>query len=168
MIRVLPRNIVRFVLLVLLQVLVFNNIQLGGYLNPYIYVLFLLLMPFETPRWLLLVAAFGLGISIDVFTNTLGMHAAATVFMAFIRPFVLNAIAPRDGYEIGTFPRLFFYGFKWFFKYSFILILAHHFVLFYLEVFSFAHFFHTLSRVLLSTVFSTLFIVLSQYIVFRK
>ncbi len=168
MIRVLPRNIVRFVLLVLLQVLVFNNIQLGGYLNPYIYVLFLLLMPFETPRWLLLVAAFGLGISIDVFTNTLGMHAAATVFMAFIRPFVLNAIAPRDGYEIGTFPRLFFYGFKWFFKYSFILILAHHFVLFYLEVFSFAHFFHTLSRVLLSTVFSTLFIVLSQYIAFRK
>ena len=168
MIRVLPRNIVRFVLLVLLQVLVFNNIQLGGYLNPYIYVLFLLLMPFETPRWLLLVAAFGLGISIDVFTNTLGMHAAATVFMAFIRPFVLNAIAPRDGYEIGTFPSLFFYGFKWFFKYSFILILAHHFVLFYLEVFSFAHFFHTLSRVLLSTVFSTLFIVLSQYIVFRK
>ncbi len=102
MIRVLPRNIIRFVLLVLFQVLVFNNIQLGGYLNPYIYVLFLLLMPFETPRWLLLVAAFTLGISIDVFSNTLGIHTSATVFMAFIRPFVLDFIAPRDGYEIGT------------------------------------------------------------------
>ncbi len=168
MIRDLPRNIIRFVLLVLLQVLVFNNIQFSGYLNPYIYVLFILLMPFETPRWLLLMAGFGLGLTIDIFSNTLGIHAAATVFMSFLRPYILNFIAPRDGYEIGSYPRLSFYGFKWFFRYSFILIFAHHFVLFYLEVFDFSNFFLTLLRVVLSTAFSALFVVLSQYIIFRQ
>ena len=168
MIRLLSRNIIRLIVLVLVQIMVFNNIQISGYLIPNFYILFILLLPFETPRWLLLVSAFVLGISVDLFTQTPGMHAAATVFMAFIRPWVLEMSSPRDGYETGTFPRLYYYGFQWFLRYTVILVLAHHLVLFYIEVFRFTEFFSTLLRVLLSSLFSIILIMLSQYFIYRK
>jgi hypothetical protein len=96
------------------------------------------------------------------------MHAAACVFMAFLRPWVLGMSAPRDGYEPGTYPRLFYYGFQWFLRYTVILVLAHHIFLFYLEIFRFAEFFSTLARVLLSSLFSITLIMLSQYFIYRK
>jgi hypothetical protein len=167
-IKVLPRNILRFLILILAQILIFNNIQFSGYINPYIYILFIILMPFETPKWMLLVSAFLLGLTIDIFSDTLGMHTIATLFMAFLRPYVLNIISPRDGYEPGTFPRVSYYGLAWFTRYAFILILAHHFVLFYIEIFRFGNFFSTLLRVILSTIFSLGFIVLSQFFVYRR
>jgi len=83
MINPVTRNILRMFILILFQVFVLNNIQVSGYINPYMYVLFILLLPFETPRWLLLISGFAIGISIDLFANTPGMHASATVFMAF-------------------------------------------------------------------------------------
>ncbi len=168
MINLVARNAWRFIILVLFQVLVLNNIQFSGFVNPFMYVLFILLLPFETPRWLLLVSGFLLGLSVDIFSNTLGLHASATLFMAFLRPYVLRVISPRDGYETGTFPRVFYYGIAWFLNYAIILVFAHHLFLFYLEVFRFSEFFRTLLRVILSSSFSILFIVLSQYIVFRK
>jgi len=141
---------------------------MGGYLNPYFYVLFIILMPFETPRWLLLLTAFLLGVSVDLFTNTLGMHAAASVFMAFLRPWILSIFAPRDGYEQDTFPRIFFYGFNWFLRYSLVMVFFHHLALFYLEVFHFQDFLSTFLRVILSTLVTTATIILSQYFIFRK
>ncbi len=168
MIKVLPRNIIRFFILVLAQVLVFNNIEISGYINPYVYILFIILLPFETPQWLALILGFLLGFSIDIFSETLGMHTAATVFMAFIRPYVLSYFAPRDGYESGSFPRIFYYGLPWFVKYATLLVLAHHMVLFFLEMFSFTDFFTTFFRIIVSTVFSSLLIVVSQYFIFRK
>lgn len=168
MIKVLPINIFRIVILVLLQVYILNNIQLSGFVNPYMYVLFILLLPFETPGWLLLMLGFTLGLIIDVFTNTPGMHASATLFMAFLRPMILGFIAPRDGYEPGTFPRIYYYGFKWFFQYSAPLILAHHLFLFYIEVFRFSDFFLTLWRVILSSIFTIFLVVISQYFIFRR
>ncbi len=168
MIRLLARNIVRFIVIILVQVLLLDNVLLGGYLNPYFYVLFILLMPFETPRWMLLVAGFFLGLSIDLFTNTLGMHTAATVLISFIRPWVLSMFAPRDGYEPDTFPRIYYYGFRWFAGYATILTFMHHLALFYIEVFHFQYFFNTLLRVVLSTALTTSTIILSQYFIFRK
>jgi len=168
MINLYVRNIGRFIVLVLFQVLVLNNIQFSGYVNPFMYVLFILLLPFETPRWLLLLSGFLLGLSVDIFSNTLGLHASATVFMAFMRPYVLRIISPRDGYETGTFPRVFYYGVTWFLNYAIILVVMHHLFLFYIEVFRFAEFFRTLLRVILSASFSILIIVISQYIIYRK
>lgn len=168
MINLVLRNTNRFVILVLLQVLVLDNIQLGGFLNPYVYVLFILLMPFETPGWLLLTMSFFLGLSVDFFEHTPGMHASASVFMAYLRPAVLNMISPREGYEPASFPRVLFYGFGWFLKYSLILVFAHHLFLFYMEVFSFSDFFNTFTRVILSTLFTSSLIMLSQYLIFRK
>ena len=168
MIRLIGINIARLIILVLIQVLVLNNIQVSGYIVPYVYVLFIMLLPFETPKWLLLLSAFALGISVDMFMQTHGMHAAASVFMAFLRPYILEMSSPRDGYESGTKPRLFYLGFQWFFRYTAILVFAHHFLLFYIEVFRFSDFFSTLLRVLLSSLFSVILIMLSQYFVYRK
>lgn len=164
----IPKHIFRFVILVLIQVLVLNNIQLSGFVNPYMYVLFILLLPFETPSWLLLFLGFTLGISIDVFTDTLGMHASACVFLAFLRPYVLNYIALRDGYEVGTSPGILHYGFVWFLKYAAILVFAHHLFLFVVEVFSFSNFWDTLTRTLLSSVFTMVLILTSQFFMFKK
>ena len=168
MIKILSRNIVRFVFLILIQVLVFNNIQISGLINPYFYVIFILLLPFETPRWSLLVLGLLLGLSVDLFTHTPGMHSTATLLMAFLRPYVLSVIAPRDGYETGSFPRIYYYGFTWFLKYTVILVLIHHLALFYLEIFRLSDFFITFFRSILSAVFSIIFIVLSQYFIFRR
>ena len=156
-----------FILLVLLlQILILNNIQLSGYVNPYIYVMIIMLLPLDFPQWLLLFISFITGFIIDVSSGTLGIHSAATVLAGFSRPFILTSMAPRDGYEQGSSPSMQFYGLRWFALYSFWMILIHHFALFYLEVFRFTDFFKTLLRVLISTGFSFIFVMLTEY--YRK
>ncbi|MFO7827023.1 MAG: rod shape-determining protein MreD [Bacteroidales bacterium] len=163
MIKTVPKYLFNFILLVFLQVFILNNIQFSGYINPYIYVVFILTLPFEIPKWLLLVLAFIMGITIDIFSHTIGMHSSATVFMAFLRPFVLEIIAPRDGYESETYPQLKYYGGSWFLKYTAILVFAHHLFLFYIEVFRFSDFFATMTRAILSSIFSIFLILIGQY-----
>jgi rod shape-determining protein MreD len=157
-----------FILLLLLQVLLFNNIQFSGYVNPYVYIMFILLLPIEIPAWLLLIISFFTGLIIDLFAGTPGMHTSATVLAGFVRPFILRIISPRDGYEPGADPSILIYGFKWFLIYTSIIVIIHHTALFYLEVFRFTDFFRTLLRVLLSSLFSITFIILLEYIRKRK
>lgn len=157
-----------FVVLVLLQMLLLNNIQFSGYVNPYLYILFVMLLPFETPRYLLLLLGFFIGLSIDVFSNTPGMHASATTFLAFIRPAIIRLISSRDSLEVNTPPRLINMGVGWFLRYTIILVLAHHIFLFYIEVFTFEGFFHTLTRSLLSSAFTIIMIIISQFLVFKE
>jgi rod shape-determining protein MreD len=167
-IRLLVKDIFLFVFLVLIQALILNNIQFSGLINPYPYILFILILPFETPRWLLLSLAFLIGISIDAFSYTLGMHTVAIVFIAYLRPAVLKLIAPRDGYEANTNPLPHFYGLAWFLKYTITLTLIHHFVLFYLEMCRFSDFFLTFFRVLISAFFSVCLIIIFQYLFYRR
>ncbi len=166
--RIVYINFVRFILLVLFQVLVLNNIELFGYVNPYVYVLFILLLPFETPRWLLLIFAFALGFSIDIFMKTIGMNIAATVLMAYARPGLVKIMTSERDFEANLKPGIRDFGFKWFFVYSGTLVLIHHLALFFLEAFKFTHFWNTLSRALLSTVFSMMIIILLQYLFYKK
>lgn len=153
-----------FVLLFLLQLFVFNNIQFSGYVNPYVYILFILLLPVEIPAWLLLIISFFTGLIIDLMTGTPGMHTSATVLAGFARPYVLRLISPREGYEAVSGPSMFVYGFKWFLLYTIFIVLIHHTFLFYLEVFRLSDFFNTFLRVLLSSLFSVTFILLLEYI----
>ena len=163
------KNIGRFVFLVLLQGLILNEVNLWqGMAIPYLYILFLLMLPIETPRWLELLIGLVLGLSIDMFTNTLGIHASACVLIAYIRPLYLRAIAPRDGYEFGQRPGIQDMGFSWFLKYAVVLIFIHHLWLFYVEVYSFKGFFTTLLRVILSTAFTLLLTVISQYLIMTR
>jgi rod shape-determining protein MreD len=153
-----------FILLVLLQILLFNNIQFSGYVNPYIYIMFILLLPVEIPSWLLLLISFATGLTIDMYSGTPGMHTSATVLAGFVRPYVLRITAPRDGYEPGANPSMMVYGFRWFLIYASLIVLIHHLALFYLEVFRFTDFFSTMFRVILSSLFSVSFIFLFEYI----
>ena len=168
MIREFGKYLLYFIVLILAQLLIFNNIEFSGYINPYVYVLFILLLPFTTPRIVLLICGFVLGLIIDLFMGTPGVHSSATVLMAFSRAWVMALFSPREGYQSGTYPRLADFGLEWFVKYTVMLVLIHHFALFYLEVFSFHHFFSTLFRVFLSSVLTSLIIIFSQYFVFRK
>src|SRR5262245_41757686 len=133
--------IFQFILLVLLQVLVLNHIQLNGYINPYIYIYFILLLPVGISDSLLLLIAFTLGFCVDIFSSSGGMHSAATVFLAFCRPAVLKLIAPRDGYDLEIRLNAKTMGIKWFLTYASILVTLHHLTLFYIEVFRFSEFF---------------------------
>lgn len=166
MINKILRFVLIFVLLVLLQVLLFNNIQFSGYVNPYVYIMFILLLPLEIPSWLLLLLSFATGLTIDFFSGSPGMHTSATVLAGFIRPYVLRIVSPRDGYESGSDPSMVIYGFRWFFTYALLIVIVHHTTLFYLEVFRLTDFFRTLLRVLLSTLFTMSFILLIEF--YRK
>jgi rod shape-determining protein MreD len=152
-----------FVLLLLLQVLLFNNIQFSGYVNPYVYIMFILLLPVEIPSWLLLLLSFATGLIMDFFTGSPGMHASATLLAGFVRPYILRVLSPRDGYEPGSDPSMLIYGFSWFLSYALLIVVIHHTTLFYLEVFRFADFFRTMLRVVLSTFFSMTFILLIEF-----
>jgi len=165
---VVVRNIVRFFFLIGFQVLILNHLNLAGYTNPNLYIYFILLLPFKTPRWLLLVLAFLLGISVDIFTNTPGLNSSATLLTAFLRPYVIRLITHVPEEEMGAQPSLKIFGFRWFFNYSSLLVMIHHFTLFYLEIFRFSEFFQTFLRVIASSFFTIIMIFLSEYLFYRK
>jgi hypothetical protein len=165
---VLIRNIFRFILLVILQVFVFDKIRISGFLNPYIYVMFILMLPFEISGWLLLLSSFLLGLSIDIFSHTGGMHAAASVFMAYARPGVIRLLGKKEDLEPGQFPNARDFGTLWFTTYSFILVFLHHLILFNIEIFRFDEFFVTLLKVLINAVLTTVLILMTQFLFYRQ
>jgi rod shape-determining protein MreD len=144
--------------LLVLQVVIVNNLNLGYYIHPYIYILFLLILPIEIPGWLLLLLSFITGLTIDISLNTPGIHISASVFLGFIRPFILKSIAPRIGYDPGSLPVPYYLGFSWFFRYTVICTVLHHFFLFFVDAFTFNHFGTVILRIILSSVFTIIFI----------
>lgn len=161
-------NIVRFVLFVLVQVLVLNHLNLGGYINPYLYVLFILLLPVDISKSQLLLLAFLIGITIDFFGNTLGLHAAATVLIAFARPAVINLFFSNIEFNAKEEPGLQRLKLAGFFRYVFVLVFIHNFTLFMLEIFSFSDFLYTLYRIMLNTLFTILLIFISIFLFSKK
>lgn len=129
------QNILRWVLLVALQVMVFNNILLGGMFNPFVYVLIVLSLPIEISAVTVLFSGFFTGLVIDLFSHTIGMHTMAFTLMAFLRPYMLGFIAPRDGFEFGSSASLNDFGWVRYFLYASPLVLVHHIALFTLEGF---------------------------------
>jgi len=168
MISELVKNIGRFIVLLLLQALIVKNIHLGRFFIFFPYVLFILLLPFNTNKPLVLVLSFVYGLCIDMFYDTQGMHASACVFMALMRGFVLQLLSPREGYEENHKPTLAHMGAAWFTSYALLLILSHHLLLFYLEAFSFHEFFRTLLRVACSTLSTFAFVYMLQFLFYRS
>lgn len=161
-------NTLRFLLLLLLQVLIVKNINLGTYVVMLPYVMFVLTLPFETPRLLVLLLSFILGIIIDVFYSTPGLHASATLSMGFARYYVLKFVSPREGYDKVVQPIITDMGAEWFIKYSVVLIIVHHLFFFYLEIFRFDELFRTFLRFVLSSLGTFVFIYLIQFIFYSK
>ena len=159
----LLKNIIRIVLLFTVQVLFLNNIQLYGLYTPYLYILIILLLPVSTPKWLTLVFAFFTGLGIDLFDNTIGIHAFSLVFATFFRPAVLQVLSPFDGYDLhkDLLPRE--YGFLWFIKYSFSLVLIHQLVLYFIDAFSFANTGIILGRWLINSTFTEAILIITVF-----
>ena len=123
-----------------------------------------LLLPVKFSKVFSLVLAFVSGLAIDIFSNTAGMHAAATVMMAYMRPTVLRVFSPRDGYEAESIPSMSRMGFNWFAVYASVMIVIHHITLFFIEAFTFSSFILTLIRALLSGAASLLVILIAQFL----
>ena len=168
MIREIGINLFRFLLFVSLQLFVLNNIQFSGFVNPYLYIMFIMLLPFEIAGWLLLILGFAIGFVIDVASVTIGYHTIATVFMAYLRIHLLRYIAPHDGYESGMSPTISSLGFSWFMKYATILTLSHHLVLFCIESFQINDLLFASLRALASSIFTIILIVIYQFFIIRS
>lgn len=161
-------NIVRFILLALAQIYIFNKIQVSGYINPQVYVLFILMLPFEISGFWLLSFAFSMGLTIDYFQHTPGMHAAASVILAFFRPGIIRLVGKKDDLEPWQYPNVRDAGSLWFLTYVIILVFLHHLFLFYMEVFRFSEFFQTMIKVLINTVLTSLIIMIIQYLFYSR
>ena len=142
-------NILRFVLLVLTQVLIFNTLNFLDSINPMVYVIFLYWYPIKGNRAVFLLTAFLLGLIVDVFSDTLALHAFATLTSAFIRPLIMRFCFGVN-YEFQNFSfknttkvqRLTFLG---------LLVLAHHLIFFFLEILSFSHILLILKKFLMTS-----------------
>lgn len=162
------RNFLRFWLIVLIQVFLLNKITLRWWAEPaffpifipYVYPLFILLLPFETPVWLLLILGLGMGLTIDTFMNTAGMHAFALIFIAYLRTNVLSALLPKNLVEYpNQSPNVKNMGWIPFLTYAGFLIVIHHFLFFALQMWSLANFGILLLKVVASALTSMLFVI---------
>lgn len=139
-----------FIGLVLLQVLILNNVHIAGYATPFLYIYLILKFESDTPRNALMLWAFFLGLAVDVFSDTPGMNAAATVLLAFLRPTFLRLFVPRDTLDT-LVPAIRTMGILPFLKYLVVSVLIHHGLLLTLEFVSFAHIGTLLLRIAAST-----------------
>jgi len=152
--------------LVFLQVLVLNKILLFGYATPMVYPLFILSLPVNMPRWFELLLAFFMGLLIDLFSNTGGMHAFSLVLLAFIRPVILTIMSPKEGYDPGEKPSFYRQGPVWFSVYIALTLFIHHLIFYILEIFSISYTSYIIERTLASLTFSFLLILLIEVIFF--
>lgn len=160
-------NTLRFIGLLLIQVLIIDNIRISYYIHPYVYVLFIFLLPFNIKKWQLLLTGFAMGMAVDLFNGTPGLNAAATVMMAFVRPFVINGITRRKDINENDEPSFANMGTARFTIYSLLLLLVHNLSLFVLETFSFKLFGIAIIQTIISVPCSLLLIFI-LLLLFRK
>lgn len=153
-----------FFIYLALQVLLLKNLVLFNTSFCFLYVAFILLLPVEMNNLVLMLIAFLLGISVDVFYNSLGLHAMALVLVAYLRNYWLVTITPQGGYDIGTPPTLSANGLQWFLVYSLPLVFVHHLILFFVEASGFAMFWFTMLKVISSLLFTMAVMLILQYL----
>ena len=162
------KHIYRFLILVLTQVLILNNVFFLGYINPYIYILFIMLLPFNTAKWLLLILSFGLGICVDAFQNSIGIHTFSCVLIAYFRTNILNVLLPqlKSKKQTNLEFSLQEFGFQRAFIYTGSMVLIHHFTLFSLESFR-PELISIFLRTVSSSIVSVLLLIIIQYFMFK-
>jgi rod shape-determining protein MreD len=166
MINEILKQLLRLLILLFVQVLIVNNINLSPYVNPYIYIMLLLMLRANTSRVAMLFIGFGVGLLMDMFSSTVGLHTFATTLLAYIRPRFLTLSLNKEDFESNIEPNIATKGFIWFFTYSATLIFIHHMALFFLEIYGFKEFFATMQRVLYSTSVTLLMVILGQFLFF--
>ncbi|WP_269226480.1 rod shape-determining protein MreD [Flavobacterium eburneipallidum] len=156
-------NIFRFLLLLAVQIIIFNNMNFWGYISPYPYLLFIILYPVNSNKFGLLIASFFLGLIMDMFSNSGGIHTTACIVLAYYRPYLFR-FSFGLSYEYQTVklndvltPE----------RFSFILlsVVIHHLVLFVLEAFDITFVLDVLIRTLLSTIFTIILCIIIIYLI---
>ena len=136
-------HIIRAVIIVLLQGLVFQRIYIGGpsfnFFALIVHPVILMLLPVKTSRLMLVVFGFIVGLSVDIFYSSLGVHASAAVFVAFMRPYIMQLLEPRGGYPVASVPSNRAFGLNWFIRYSALMLGLYLLFYFSVEVFTFVY-----------------------------
>ncbi len=165
---VILTNIVRFIVMVLLQVVLFKNIGYYNVATTYPYIFFIFLLPIGLPNLLLFFISFLTGLTIDAFYDSVGVHAAACVALALFRIFFHKITLEVELKESFNTPSLGIMGSKWFLSYVFLGTFIHHFFLFLIEAFTFSNFLYTAASSILSSIFTTCVILLISLLVYKR
>ena len=161
-------GVINFLVFASLQIIVFNNFILFDTAFTFFYVGFLLFAPFDIDKLWFITLGFIMGISIDIFNDTIGVNAAACVAMTFIRPYWQSINTPRGGYENVNLPNVKTLGLQWFAAFIFPMIFIHHFILFFTESGNFYYFFTKLFKIFASSLLTFIILVIYQYLFYRR
>ncbi|MFT4660078.1 MAG: hypothetical protein ACI8XB_000335 [Patiriisocius sp.] len=165
MTRTLFKNIIRFVSLVLIQGLILYNVNLfNGLSVPFFYIYFILMLPLRSSPVLVLVLSFAMGLAIDSFYNTPGIHASASIVIGFMRYFLIRTLAPRDSYDLLDRPTIYSMGLSWYLRYAIILAVIHHAWFFILDGIGAFDLWMIIKRTFLSSIFTFTLLIIAQYL----
>jgi hypothetical protein len=165
-VRFLLIQVLRFAVYAGVHVLLISRLVLFDLGWCFFYLGFLLFLPISTSIVVQLLLSFGMGLTIDIFYDTGGLHAAAAVLLGFVRPWVLRLLTPRDGYDSSDAVNVHQMGWQWFGVYMSLLVLLHHAAFFLLELGSFRHIGLTLGKMLVSALFTSLTLLIVQLLFF--
>lgn len=169
MTRELIGNIIRFFLLFVVQGLLLSNVDLiGGRAQVFLYVLFIIMLPFRISSMAAMGLAFLMGLAVDTFYDSAGLHASAAVLTAFVRPYFVRLFTPRDDYEVNDRPGISKMGLPWFLRFAAALTLIHCFWVFLLEAFDLSSIGDVLVKTLASTAITLLVMVIVTYLFSTK
>ena len=160
------KYIIQIPVYTLIQILILNEILFLSYINPYLYIILIIVLPYKTPKWFLIIYAFFLGFSIDIFSGTLGMHSFASVLIAFCKNSIAKITIPHNIVEQGDELIMQKIGVKSFLTYTFLITLIHLSTLFFLEHLNLE--FKMLFKILLSVITTTILISITQLFFFKK
>ena len=162
------RNVGRFVLLMLIQLLILNNVYLGGYVMPMLYVLFILMLPTSIKRIPLLLIAFGTGLLMDIMSGSLGFHALSCTVVAMMRIWFADRILTRGENTVVATPGIYSVTPQYLISYTLLLLSLFYLVFYTLEIFSFRGFGGVLLATICSTLATAVLIVIYQALFIRR
>ena len=165
--KLIINNILRFILLLALQVLVLNNVYLGVEVSPVVYIMFILMLPTNCNKFLLLALSFLAGLCVDIFSNTLGFHAFAATLIGFLRILVANRILTQNEKDIDS-PSIRSVSIKQFSIYTLILTSIYCFAYLMLEAFDFRDIFSVIFLTIINTIITYVLIFVLQVLFIRK
>ncbi len=163
-------SLIQFIGLTILQIVIISQdfVIFNGLGFCFIYVLFLLQLPISLGRVAAMSIAFLSGSIVDIFYNTAGINAAASVLLLFLRPYIIKALNPQSGLENIQTITISSVGFSWFSIYTIVMVFIHHFTLFFIQTFNAQYFWNTLLKVLVSTLFTYVTILVIQYFFYTE
>ena len=160
--------IVSGILYFLVQVLIFKNLVLFGTAFCFLYLMYIIMLPMEVKTIPTLLISFVLGIGVDMFYDTMGIHTSALLLVGFLRSRWLKILVPAGSYDEDLQPTLVNMGLQWFISYSVPLVLIHHVVFFYVESLGTGLFFDSLQKIVASIIFVTIMSIIVQLLFYRR